>query len=330
MKKILKKIRRWIVHVLINSDAFLDERHVQSIYERLLRLEENVTMNNKYLEENRKCLEDNKKELFEANTREEILRKQIIYTTEISKKNEEALKKFQNQVDYSTRVVQEDNAYESIDYFDFENHFRGSREAIIENQAHYLRFFQGCSDVIDIGCGRGEFLELLKRNHIHAIGVDTYIPFVKYCTEQGLNVINMDGNQYLEQVEQVDGIFVGQVVEHMPVEAIIKLAKLAYEKLKPGSFIIAETPNPTSLAIFTNAFYMDPSHEKPVHPLTLKYIFEKAGFQKVEFIYGSKLPVEIPELKGNQVENLEEFNEGIKKIADTLYGYQDYSIIATR
>ncbi len=75
-----------------------------------------------------------------------------------------------------------EDAYTSIDYFDFENHFRGDRTLIKTRQTQYLPYFKNCCSVVDIGCGRGEFLELLKENHIPAVGVDTYDEFVDYCT----------------------------------------------------------------------------------------------------------------------------------------------------
>ena len=93
-----------------------------------------------------------------------------------------------------------------------------------------------------------------------------------------------------------------------------------------------ETPNPTSLAIYTHAFYIDPSHKKPVHPLTLKYFVEKAGFRDVEILFteSSKLPIKIPKIKLNDSENEQEFNKAMKIIQDTLFGSQDYAIIAKK
>lgn len=223
----------------------------------------------------------------------------------------------------------EKDTYNSIDYFDFENYFRGSREHIKNTQRIYLSYFQNCKNVVDIGCGRGEFLELLQENQIEAIGVDCYDEFVDYCCSKGLNAVCGDAIEYLERSEEVDGIFAGQLVEHLQTEQVIRLCKVAYEKLKAGGYAIFETPNPTSLAIYTNSFYIDPSHVKPVHPLTLKYFMEKAGFRDIKILYteSSKLDVTIPAIGD---EKNEEFNRAMQVVQSTLFGSQDYAIIARR
>lgn len=222
--------------------------------------------------------------------------------------------------------------YEIIDYEDFENHFRGSRELIKERQAEYLPYFKNRQKVLDLGCGRGEFLELMKENNINAAGVDLYKPFVEECQERGLEVQYGDAVRYLEQYEAVDGIFVGQLVEHMKISQMLQLCQTAYDKLETGGVLIIETPNPMSLAIFTHAFYIDPSHNKPVHPLTLQYLLYKVGFKKADILFtkNSKINERIPQLEGINMENLQDFNESMNKISDLLYGSQDYAIIAEK
>lgn len=222
--------------------------------------------------------------------------------------------------------------YSAIDYFDFENHFRGSREVIKERQRQYLDYFSGCKNVIDIGCGRGEFLELLKENHIGATGVDTYDEFVEYCKEHEFSAVCDDGAHYLKSIESTDGIFVGQVVEHLKDYQIIDLCSTAFEKMESGSYLVIETPNPTSLAIYTHAFYVDPSHVKPVHPLTMEYFLQKAGFKDIKIVYteNSKINQDIPALCGESIENLDAFNDAMKLVSSTLFGSQDYAIIARK
>lgn len=221
--------------------------------------------------------------------------------------------------------------YTDIDYFDFENRFRGSIESVKKAQESYLKYFRGKKHVLDIGCGRGEFLSLMKDNGINAEGVDIYEPYTDYCNSKGLKAHCGDGTAYLAKMEKTDGIFVGQVVEHMKTGEIIALCNTAYEKLEKGGCIIIETPNPTSLSIYTNAFYIDPSHIKPVHPLTLQYFLEKAGFTDVEIIYTehSRPPHSIPELKISGGES-EEFNKAMKKVSDMIFGSQDYAAVAIK
>ena len=230
-----------------------------------------------------------------------------------------------------TTTAPADSNYETIDYFDFENHFRGSIDSIKKAQEAYIPYLKDKKNVLDIGCGRGEFLSLMQDNGINATGVDIYEPYADYCRMKGLSVTTGDGVAHLAGLNEVDGIFVGQVVEHLEPHQIISLCNTAYEKLSEGGCIIIETPNPTSLAIYTNAFYIDPSHVKPVHPLTMKYYLEKAGFKKIEIVFteSSKPQTEIPALK-TDAENIEEFNEALKKVSDIIFGSQDYAIIATK
>lgn len=227
--------------------------------------------------------------------------------------------------------AQPEDSYVGIDYFDFENRFRGSQEHIKAVQEQYLPYYEGKKNVVDIGCGRGEFLKILKEHNIKAVGIDLYGKAIDCCKLNDLEAYQMDAIEYLNGVKAVDGIFAGQLVEHMTIEQIITLCNTAYEKLEEGCYFIMETPNPTSLAIYTHAFYMDPSHVKPVHPLTLQYCAEKAGFSHVEIYYTdtSKLPVTIPKLSGD-IENLEEFNNAMQLVSDTLFGSQDYAIIARK
>jgi len=225
-----------------------------------------------------------------------------------------------------------DNEYDCVDYFDFENHFRGSREAIKSVQKQYIPYFKGRTNVLDLGCGRGEFLELLKEYQINAIGVECYTEFAEYCKMKGLNVVEGDALVYLRNQDKVGGIFAGQLIEHLKFNQIVELCELAYQKLEEGAYIIMETPNPMSLAIYTHAFYMDPSHNKPVHPLTMEYFMRKVGFKDVKILFteSSRYPVEIPELKVEGAENLDAFNKSMKEVSETLFGSQDYAIIGRR
>lgn len=254
------------------------------------------------------------------------------------RKEEQRLRNIQNLIaetigEYCVEHAEKFNrdTYHQIDYFDFENHFRGPRELIIERQKIYLDYFSGCKHVMDFGCGRGEFTELMQNSNIGVIGVDQYQPYVDYMKELGLPAVCDDGIHYLNEQESIDGLFLGQVVEHMGISAIIETCQLAYEKLEEGRYLIMETPNPMSLYIFTHSFYIDPSHEKPVHPLTLQYICQKAGFQDVQIMFteGSKPPVEVPQLLDER-EDVLKLNEYLSSMARDLYGSQDYAIIAKR
>lgn len=220
--------------------------------------------------------------------------------------------------------------YYQIDYFDFENHFRGSQEHIKKVQEVYLPYFKGRKHVLDLGCGRGEFIELLKENNVGVTGVDRYLPYVEYLKLKKLPIVCADVFQYLKEQKNVDGIFVCQVVEHLTIEQILELIHMAYEKLVPGSYLVMETQNPQTLSIFTHGFYIDPSHNHPVHPLTLKYLAEKEGFQ-TEILYteSSRMPEHIPAIRPNDPEYAE-FNAAMARLSEEMYGSQDYAIIAKK
>jgi len=227
-----------------------------------------------------------------------------------------------------------DGEYAAIDYEDFENHFRGPREDIKEFLSIYIKYFKEADHVLDLGCGRGEFLELCEENGIPATGVDLYDKFVDYCTGKGFDVIEGDALDHLESCpdSSVGGLFMSQVVEHLTLDALVRLCHLAMTKLKPGAYVIMETPNPMSMAIYRNCFYIDPSHNKPVHPYTLEYLLRKAGFRDTNLIFteSSRTHEQFPHLVSEGIENLEEFNKGMDRLTDLMFGSQDYAVIARK
>lgn len=126
-----------------------------------------------------------------------------------------------------------------INYFLFEEQFRGSPPEIKQRQKVFLPYFEKCSRVLDIGCGRGEFLEILKENNIGGIGVDLDTDMVAYCTSHTLDVEQGDAISYLEKCKDksLDGIFIDQVVEHLEPEYLVRLLTLCYQKLKCGYYL---------------------------------------------------------------------------------------------
>lgn len=219
-----------------------------------------------------------------------------------------------------------------FDYYLFEEYYRGSREEIIQRQRQYLPYFSGSEIVLDLGCGRGEFTELMNLENINVVSVDINDDMVDYCRDRGFNVKKMDLLEYLRSIDDnsVEGIFLGQVIEHMKPEDIINMVKLAYKKLKPNSWLIAETPNPQSLSIFAQSFYLDLTHNKPIHPFTAKFIWESEGFRNVEVQYFSpnNPAVQLPSLSIPTMdqETLNQFNTGLKHWNEVIFGNQDYFV----
>ena len=291
------------------------------IKRRLQVLEENTRNNNEKIS---RILRDNNNSVFEAKL--EAMKNNISKLNEINN-----LKT--NEIIADSKACINNTSYDEIDYFSFENYFRGDESVIRERQKKYLPYFKECNNVLDLGCGRGEFLELLREYNINAEGVDFYEEFVVYGRNKGLNIVFGDAIAFLNNLQdKTDGIYAGQLVEHLTVGQINALCRTAFDKLEEGKYLILETPNPMSLAIYTHAFYIDPSHQKPVHPLTLKYLVEKAGFREVQimFLEDTKLNESIPSLKGENIYNLDEFNASMQKVSVYLYGSQDYAIIAKK
>ena len=227
-----------------------------------------------------------------------------------------------------------DNTYELIDYFEFENMLRGSRKQIAETQKQYLPWLRQESPVFDLGCGRGELLEMLRENGVPADGAELYQEYADFCQDRGLDVVCGDGIQILKRKEDnsLGGVTAMQVIEHLTEQQIMDLCVTAYRKLKKGKNLILETPNPTCVSTFTNSFYMDPSHVKPVHPKAIEYLLKKAGFSRVQVIFteSSRTGYRLPLLNASNTANLAEFNNGINLLSDLIFGSQDYAVIATK
>jgi SAM-dependent methyltransferase len=223
-----------------------------------------------------------------------------------------------------------------FDYFGFEERFRGSEADIKERQSVYVEYFKGLDQVLDIGCGRGEFLELLTAAGIKAKGVDLDLDMVLYCQEKELDVIRGDIYAYLESLadESLGGLFAAQLVEHLEPSRVIELVNLAHRKLQSEGILIFETPNPVCLTVFARSFYMDFTHIRPVHPEAMKFLLESAGFQNVQVKFSSPVEasIRIPPLSGvaGDAKASEEFNRGIERLNELLYGFQDYAVIGRK
>jgi 2-polyprenyl-3-methyl-5-hydroxy-6-metoxy-1,4-benzoquinol methylase len=170
-----------------------------------------------------------------------------------------------------------------FDYGRFAERFRGSEEYVKAGQQIYLPYFRDRRNVLDLGCGRGEFLELLRTAGVPARGIDVSPESVARCRNKGLEVQAADLFAYLEQPESdCDGIFCAQVVEHLAPERLPGFVRLAASRLERGGIIVIETPNPECLAIFASHYYLDPTHTRPVpHPLLIFYL-EEFGIGGIE------------------------------------------------
>lgn len=166
------------------------------------------------------------------------------------------------------------------DYREFEELFRGDESFIAERQRRYLDVIgPDCAPALDVGCGRGELLDVLAEAGIGASGVDSDAGMVARCREKGHDVALGDGVAHLEGLE--DGslglVFSAQVVEHLPPDVLKRLLAAAARKLRPGGLLIAETVNPHSAAAL-KAFWVDVTHQHPLFPETMLALCRVAGF----------------------------------------------------
>ena len=245
----------------------------------------------------------------------------------------------------SAAAVDADGEDEASAYVSFEDVFRGAPGDIAERQRAYLDCFAGASDVLDIGCGRGEFLELLRERGIAARGVDTNPEMVARCVERGLSATRADALRHLTGLPEdaVGGIFSAQVVEHLEAAYLVRLTQEMHRVLRPGGRAVVETINPTSWIAFFSAYLRDVTHRHPLHPDTLEHLLRAAGFRDVRVAYSSPPPaasrlervavdraLAATPAGAAVVELAEVFNRNVDRLNDLVFADQDYAVIATR
>ncbi|HSE63926.1 MAG TPA: class I SAM-dependent methyltransferase [Thermoanaerobaculia bacterium] len=202
----------------------------------------------------------------------------------------------------------------------FEERFRGSTVEVAEKQKFYLPFLWNVpGPVLDAGCGRGEFLRLLKEQGIEARGVDSNSLAVGACRAAGLDVREGDAIDALAAAPSASlgAVVAFQVVEHWPAAATFRFLAEARRAIAPGGVLVVETVNTDSLSAM-NAFYLDPTHVRPVPPEALRFLCDAAGFRELRVEYRSPLPAS---------ERLEERSGNDARLNAILFGPQDYAVI---
>ena len=173
-------------------------------------------------------------------------------------------------------------------YAALEDRFRGTREEIKERFRIYLPYVQALSDplVIDLGSGRGEWLELLKEAGIKAHGVEKNRLSIAQCRERGLDVVEDDFIAHLRTLGDTSaGAITGfHIIEHVSIDALVTLLDEVRRVLRPGGLAIFETPNPDNVLVGSNFFYVDPTHHHPLPSELMQFLFDNRGFHPVEVL----------------------------------------------
>ena len=218
-----------------------------------------------------------------------------------------------------------------FDYAAFADRFRGDSTMLGAIQADYVTKFpdpSGPGAVVDVGCGRGEMLEALRAAGHEIIGIDLDENMVAVCHAKGLPVVRGDGATWLEGCEPgtLKGVFSAQVIEHLLTPELERLLRASLTSLRHGGVLVMETINPRSLHALANHFFADLSHVRPIHPETLRFMCEQAGFSDVALMELSphSAVAEAARLGDEAVDTT------VRQLVDSVFGYQDYAIVATK
>ena len=174
-------------------------------------------------------------------------------------------------------------------YDAFEAEFRGDAAVVSQRAEVYLPIITSVSagipgfPVLDIGCGRGEWLQLLRDGGLSARGVDSNPTFAAHIRTIGLEVVEADAIEYLTAApgDSVGAVTAFHIVEHLEINALLALVREAYRVVRSGGVVIFETPNPENLVVGSCSFYHDPTHRRPIPPPTLSFYLRYAGFSNV-------------------------------------------------
>lgn len=240
-------------------------------------------------------------------------------------------------------------AIEEQGYLELERRHRGTEEEIASRVEPYLAFLRRAHErhaeegepgaILDLGCGRGEALAVFSEQGWTARGVDLNAQMIEQCRAKGLDA--SVGNLFAALVETPEASLTGvvsfHVIEHLPNEAIEKLVFLAWKALKPGGVLVVETPSPLSLYVGARSFWLDPTHQRPVHPESLKLTFELAGFEQVEridrqpFPADDRLPeIDVSDLEGDLLGVAHQVNRLRDQLDALVYGFQDFGMVGRR
>ena len=213
-------------------------------------------------------------------------------------------------------------------YVAFEDHFRGTRDEIKERLKIYIPFLKkvkgptGDAPILDVGCGRGEWLELLQDEGLNGQGIDINRVMVGQCRERGFEAMEADVIAYLHSLPDASmGAITGfHIIEHLSFKTLITLFDETLRVLRPGGVAIFETPNPQNILVGSCNFYFDPTHRNPLPSPFTQFLMKNRGFNDVEIMH----------LNSSTAEVISESTETAKRFNSLFYGPMDYATIGWR
>ncbi|MBV9388351.1 MAG: class I SAM-dependent methyltransferase [Chroococcidiopsidaceae cyanobacterium CP_BM_ER_R8_30] len=229
-----------------------------------------------------------------------------------------------DQEQLQTLVNEESHLLDAF-YAAFEEQFRGSRAEIIDRLTAYLPLIEKVKvntqdlPILDLGCGRGEWLELLHESGYTARGLDINRSMVEQCQARKLEVIEGDAISYLQTLPDASlGVITGfHIVEHLSFTVLIKLLGETVRVLKPGGLSIFETPNPKNLVVGACNFYSDPTHRHPIFPETIQFLLRYIGLSNVEILY----------LHPAEASPFTQEDMGSQVLHNWFFGARDYAVV---
>ena len=215
-------------------------------------------------------------------------------------------------------------------YVALENHFRGSRDVVAQRQQDYLPHLPSVISVatplVDLGCGRGEWLKVLKSKNIASLGVDSNSVCIAECKEENLNVVESDLLAFLSNRPNasVGTYTLFQVLEHLPFPVLIEALREMRRTLVPGGRLIAEVPNAKNLRVSAGTFWIDPTHQRPLFPELLMFLATEVGFSQADGVYANNLAPQ-HDLSGLP----DGATNALRSVVDAVDGPGDFALIAT-
>ncbi|MEI2453961.1 class I SAM-dependent methyltransferase [Lysobacter firmicutimachus] len=220
-------------------------------------------------------------------------------------------------------------------YVRFEEAFRGAPDLIRQRALPYLGMVQAAglgtaaAPIVDVGCGNGEWLELLRDHGLVGRGIDTNATFVQSCRARGLDAMEGDALALLASMpdESVGAVTGMHIAEHLPFPVLVQLVDECRRVIRPGGMLILETPNPENLLVASHYFYFDPTHRNPLPPLALQWLAGERGFEHVtieRLTIGREIqaPPLLPEDAAGAA--------SINVMLSLLHAAPDYAIVARR